>query len=262
MAASGRFFGKVALITGGGSGIGRACGLRLVSEGAAIGVADLERERAAAVRREIVSAGGRAVDIAGDVASAADCERMASRTVEAFGRLDILVTSAGIHGGGATVVDTEPQRWERVVGIDLTGAYLASKYALPHMQAAGAGAVVHISSICGLRGHPNGPAFSAAKGGLVNLTRHMAVAHAREGIRVNCVCPGVVRTPLVEGWLSDPAQLRRACAWHPMNRVAEPGEIAAAVAFLVSDEASFITGVILPVDGGHIAAAPRAVGEA
>jgi len=261
MADTAWFDGKAALITGGGSGIGRATALRLAAEGAAVCVADLDGSRAEAVAKEIQGSGARSVVAAGDVAVDVDCEGMVSATVEAFGRLDVLVTCAGIHGGGRTVVDTDRPRWEKVVGIDLTGAYLACRFAVPYMQRAGAGAIVHVSSICGLRGHPNGPAFAAAKGGLVNLTRQMAVAHARQSIRVNCVCPGVVRTPLVEQWLSDPQQYRKACAWHPMNRVAEPEEIAAVITFLCSDKASFVTGAILPVDGGHTAAAPRNVGE-
>lgn len=258
--SSARFKGKAALITGGGSGIGRACGLRIAREGGAVCVADIRGDSASAVRAEIESEGGTAVAVVGDVASASDCERMVAATVEALGGLDVLVTSAGIHGGGQTVVDTSEETWSRVIGIDLTGAFLVSKFAVPHMRRAGGGAIAHVASIGGLRGSPNGTAFHSAKGGLVNLTRHMAVAHARENIRVNCVCPGVVRTPLVEQWLSDPQARRAACAWHPMNRIGRPEEIAAAVAFLCSEEAGFITGAILPVDGGHTAASPRWVG--
>jgi NAD(P)-dependent dehydrogenase (short-subunit alcohol dehydrogenase family) len=254
MVAARRFEGKVAFITGGGSGFGRACGLRLAAEGAAIGIADVDPERARSVRQEIESKGGRAVDLPCDVAIAEDCERAVARTVDAFGRLDMLVTSAGIHGGGRTVVDTPPELFDRVVGIDLRGAYLAAKFAVPRMQKSGAGAIVHIASIGGLRGSATGMSFQAAKGGLVHLTRHMAVAHAAENIRVNCVCPGVVRTALTERWLSDPDAYRRACAWHPMERIGTVDEVAGPIVFLLSDEASFITGAILPIDGGYAAA--------
>jgi NAD(P)-dependent dehydrogenase (short-subunit alcohol dehydrogenase family) len=248
-----RFRGKVAVITGGGSGFGREVGLMIAAEGGAVGVNDVLPERAKAVREEIEAAGGKALDVAGDVAKEADCERLVRETVKAFGRLDLLLTSAGIHGGGRDVVDTTVEIWEKVIGIDLTGAYLASKFALAEMRKAGGGSIVHISSIGGLRGH-GGTAFSSAKGGLVNLTRHMAVTHAKENVRVNCVCPGVVRTPLTERWLSNPEQHRKADMWHPMGRIGKVEEVATAVCFLLSDEASFITGVILPVDGGYIAA--------
>jgi NAD(P)-dependent dehydrogenase (short-subunit alcohol dehydrogenase family) len=249
-----RFEGKVALITGGGSGIGRACAVRLASEGAAVSLADIDGDRAASVRREIEAAGGAAVDAVCDVADEDRCRSAVARTVDRLGRLDVLITCAGIHGGGRTVVDTPTEVFDKVIGIDLKGAYLISKFCVPHMAAAGGGAIVHVASIFGLRGASNGAAFHAAKGGLVNLTRHMAVAHAPDGIRVNCVCPGVVMTPLVEQWLSDGDEYRRACAWHPMNRIARADEVAAPIVFLASQEASFITGAILPVDGGFCAA--------
>jgi len=255
-----RFEGRVALITGGGSGIGRATALQMAAEGAAACVVDRIGSRAQSVRGEIEAAGGRAVAVAADVTRERHCRRMVAEAVKAFARLDVMVTCAGVQGEGRTVADTEARQWQEVLNIDLTGAYLASRFAVPQMQAGGGGAIVHVSSIFGLRGIPRRAAYAAAKAGLLGLTRHMAVVHAAEGIRVNCVCPGVVRTAMTEKWLSDPQQYRKACAWHPMNRVAEPEEIAAVIAFLCSDKASFVTGAILPVDGGHTAAAPRNVG--
>lgn len=248
-----RFKDRVALITGGGSGIGRATAIRLAQEGAAIGVGGRNLEKIKKVRQDIESQGGQAIDIQCDVTSESDCRRMVEEIINRFGRLDVLVSSAGVHGGGETVVDTPVALWDEVLNIDLRGAYLSAKFAIQEMQKIGGGAVVHISSIGGMLGSPHGTAFQSAKGGLINLTRHMAVAHAPDNIRVNCICPGVIETPLTQRWLSNWRTYRRVRNWHPMNRIGAPEEVAAAVAFLASEEASFITGAILPVDGGYLA---------
>jgi len=179
---------------------------------------------------------------------------MVKETVKAFGRLDVLFTSAGV-GAGGTVVDISEEDWDRVVNLDLKGVYLSSKFAIPEMRKVGGGAIVHISSIGGLRGI-SGASFNAAKGGVINLTRSMAVAHAAENIRVNCVCPGYIATPIIQRILDDPERLKRVSARHPMGRIGKAEEVAAAVAFLASDEASFITGAIHAVDGGYLAAGP------
>jgi len=249
-----RFADKVALITGGGAGLGRATALRLAEEGARVAVADLLPERADTVAEEIAALDSRGLSIRCDVASEKDCRHMVEKTVAAFGSLDVLFTSAGLHGGGRTVEDTSVDTWDQVLDVDLKGVYLSCKFAVPEMRKAGGGAIVHVSSIGGLSGSPHGLPFQTAKGGLINLTRHMAVAHAPDRIRVNCICPGVVETPLTAQWLSDPETRERVTAWHPLNRIGSPEEIAATVAFLASDEASFITGAILPVDGGYLAA--------
>ncbi len=249
-----RFEGRVALITGGGSGLGRATALRLASEGAAVVVADINPDGGRETCRLIGAEGGRALFVQADVTRAADAEKMVAETVEAFGRLDVLVPSAGV-GAGGTVVDVSEQDWDRVVDLDLKGVFLSCKFAVPAMLETGGGAIVTVSSIGGMQGK-GGASFCAAKGGVVNLTRSMAIAHARQNVRVNCICPGWVRTPINEAVLKDPERRAKIADMHPMGRLGTPEEIAAAAAFLASDEASWITGAVLPVDGGYLATGP------
>lgn len=249
-----RFEGRVALITGAGSGIGRAVALRLASEGAAVAVADINPDGGRETCRLVEQEGGRSLFIEADVTRAPDVERVVAETIETLGRLDVLFPSAGV-GAGGTVVDISEEDWDRVVDLDLKGVFLSCKYAVAAMLEGGGGAIVTVSSIGGMQGK-SGASFCAAKGGVVNLTRSMAVAHARQNIRVNCVCPGWVPTPINEGALRDPERRAEIAARHPMGRLGTPEEIAAAVAFLASDEASWITGAILPVDGGYLATGP------
>ena len=252
MSRTNRFEGRVALITGGASGIGRASALRLASEGAAVAIADINAESGEQVRREIVAQGGRALFVEADVTKTPDNERMVAETMKAFGRLDVLFTSAGV-GGGGTVVDLSEEAWDRMLALDLKGVYLSCKFAIPAMRKTGGGAIVHVSSIGGLLGNW-GAHFCAAKGAIVNLTRSMALAHAGENIRVNCICPGYIATPIIQSILDDPRKLQQTAARHPMGRLGTADEVAAAVAFLASDEASFITGAIVAVDGGYLTA--------
>lgn len=247
-----RFADRVALVSGGGSGIGRASAVRLAREGASVVVADTDAEMGVETCKLIEGAGGRALLCEADVTLETDNKCMVETAVDAWGRLDVLVTSAGV-GSGGTVADTDEIDWDRVVNLDLKAVYLSSKYAVRAMRQCGGGAIVHIASIGGLRGDWGGAAFSAAKGGVINLTRHMAVSHAAEHIRVNCICPGVIRTPLTQNWLSNPETLANVLERHPMGRLGTAEDVAAAVAFLASDEASFITGVVLAVDGGSLA---------
>jgi len=247
-----RFEGKVALITGGASGIGKATAWRLAGEGAAVAIADVDEANGQATCRQIEQAGGRAAFIPADVARAEDAEKMVAVTASHFARLDVLVPSAG-KGAGGTVDGTSEKDWDRIVDLDLKAVFLSAKFAIPEMRKTGGGAIVCISSVGGLRGNWGGPAFGAAKGGVINFTRHLAVAHAAENIRANCICPGVIETPLTANWLSDPEVLASVIARHPIGRLGAAEEVAAAVAFLASDEASFITGAVLAVDGGSLA---------
>lgn len=241
-----RFAGKVAVITGGASGIGLATARRLHGEGAAVVIADLSDEAGEAVAREL---GERCVYQHADVADYDQVAALMARAVQAFGGLDIVFNNAGV-GSFAATPDLTVEEWRRVIDIDLSGVFYGCKAAIPHLRARGGGAIVNTASISGMGGDFSFAAYNAAKGGVINFTRAVAIDHAREGIRVNAVCPGPVDTPIIAG--IDQFQGVRQ-VWNeavPMGRFARPEEIAAVVAFLACDDASYLTGAIVPVDGG------------
>lgn len=247
-----RMRGKVVLVTGAGSGIGRATALRLAAEGASLACADLMAERALETAKLIEAAGGAALALAADVTDERACARMVEETLARFERLTTLVNSAGVRGERPDAAPPPPE-WRRVLDANLTGTYLASRAALPALSASGAGAITNLASIYGLVGGSISPAYAASKGGVVTLTRQMALQWAPM-VRVNCVCPGVIETPMTAPLLANPAWRDAMLAKHPLGRFGRPEEVAAAILYLSSDEAAYVTGVALPVDGGYTAA--------
>ncbi|MFF8469414.1 SDR family NAD(P)-dependent oxidoreductase [Streptomyces griseus] len=247
-----RFQDRVAVVTGGGSGIGRATAQRLAAEGARVWILDRDEDRAEPVAAELRAAGHAAHARAIDVSDAVSVTDVVTGILDQESRLDVMVNNAGITLAG-TVWETDPADWARVVAVNLGGVFNGIRAVFPAMMKTG-GAIVNTASDAGLVGWPGQAAYGASKSGVVGLTRSAAMDGAPFGIRVNAVCPGFTETPLVDAWLAaedDPLAARRAAAAEqPLGRMAEPGEIAAAIAYLGSDEAAFVTGVALPVDGG------------
>ena len=248
--------GRAALISGAGSGIGRATALLFAREGAAVAVVDLDEARARAVAQEIENGGGRAIAVRCDVSRAADCERAVQETVAAFGRLDILFNNAGIIRR-ASVLETTEEEWDQAMAVNLKSIFLMSKYAIPPMADTDGGAIVNTGSGWGLVGGRNAVSYCASKGAVVNMTRAMALDHAEQSIRVNCVCPGDTDTGMLR---SEAQQLGAAtetflseAADRPLGRIGKPEDIAQAVLYLASDASSFVTGTTLVVDGGGLA---------
>lgn len=247
---------KVALITGGTSGIGRASAILFAREGAAVAFTGRDEARGRAVEQEIRAGGNRARFIRADVTSAEDCRRAVAETLEAFGGLDVLFNNAGVYVAGDVTECTE-EEWDLQVDVNLKGTYLMCAAAVPVMIERGGGAIVNNSSGWGLVGGERAVAYCASKGGVVLMTKAMALDHGRHGIRVNCVCPGDTVTPMEHRdaehrgmtWEAYVAEASR----RPLGRMGDPFEVAAAALFLASDEASFITGAVLAVDGGGVA---------
>lgn len=247
--------GKVAVITGAGEGIGRAAAVLFAREGARVVVVDRNHERGASTAAEIVAAGGEAIFVATDVSRPDEVRRMAETTVEAFGRLDVLVNNAGIYRQGDVAATTEAD-WQTMLDVNLTGAFLCAKYCIPLMRRGGGGVIVNVASEAGLVGIKGQVAYNVTKAGLIGLTRSLAVDGAPE-VRANCICPGTSDTPLVAAAVArqpDPAAARRALeSVRPMNRLGRPEEIAFGILCLASDDLAYATGAILSVDGGYTA---------
>jgi NAD(P)-dependent dehydrogenase (short-subunit alcohol dehydrogenase family) len=252
----GRLEGKVALVTGGASGIGEATAKLFAGEGARVAIADLQVERGERVANEIRTAGGAAAFVRGDVASDADARRMVTFTVERFAGLDVLVNNAGVESPKA-VLDTSEAEWDHVMAVNAKGVFLCTKYALPEMRKAGGGSIINISSIFGIVGSPAFAAYHASKGAARLLTKSTALAHAAEGIRCNSIHPGVIQTPMIEEVIAasaDPASARAEwTALEPVGRFGRPEDVAYGALYLACQESSFVTGAELVIDGGFTA---------
>jgi cyclopentanol dehydrogenase len=247
----GRLAGKVALISGAARGQGEAEARLFAQEGASVVLGDIRTELGEQVAAEITAAGGAALFTPLDVSSEPDWARAVELAEHTYGKLDILVNNAAIIGVEG-IMDTSIEHWNRVLAVNQTGTFLGMRAAIPAMRRAGGGSIVNISSVLATMGSGNSAAYTATKGAVSALTRTVSVELATEGIRVNAVHPGGVETPMAVECLGDDAELRRALvATHPMGRIGEPGEIATGVLFLASDEASFVTGTSLVIDGGN-----------
>jgi NAD(P)-dependent dehydrogenase (short-subunit alcohol dehydrogenase family) len=250
-----RFAGKVVIVTGGGSGIGRATALAFAREGAKLGVVDRSKPKADAVAEAATTAGGRALALACDVSLATDCERAVAATEKAFGPLEILVNNAGI-GTTGTVLTTDEAAFERLLAVNVKGTYLMSRAALAVMVPRRRGVIVNAGSIAGVRAVAERAAYVTTKFAVVGLTKAMALDHVKDGIRVNAVCPGTTQTPWIDERLAEAkdreAAMAALVARQPMGRLGTAEEMAAAYLFLASDESSFTTGTTLVVDGGFM----------
>jgi NAD(P)-dependent dehydrogenase (short-subunit alcohol dehydrogenase family) len=251
-----RLADRVAIVTGGGSGIGRAIALRFAQEGASLVVLDLLPERADETARLIQAAGGKAIAIGADVSKSAAMIDMAEQAVRAFGKIDILVNNAGLSRG-ADILTIDEETWDLNLNVVLKGPYLGSKAVLGGMLERGSGAIINIASVNGLTGIGEEP-YSAAKAGLINLTQNMAVRYGPKGVRVNAIAPGSIRTPIWDQTIEEnPGVFERVTKLYPMGRIGTPEDIASAALFLASDDASWITGTTLVVDGGLLAGTDR-----
>lgn len=249
-----RLEGKVAVVTGAASGIGAACARRFAEEGARVAGTDIQLEgladwKAAKAASETFFEGGI------DIRDEAQVAGFVAAARERFGRIDVLLNAAGVAGGGA-VHQVELEDWQRVIDINLTGSFLVAKHVLPAMLEQESGSIIHVASVEGLEGNEGGSSYNASKGGVVVLTRNMAMDYGRKGIRVNAICPGFIDTPLLQSVMDMPGmqEHRAKVAYqHQLGRLGKPEEIAGAAFFLASDDSSFVTGQALCVDGGYTA---------
>jgi meso-butanediol dehydrogenase/(S,S)-butanediol dehydrogenase/diacetyl reductase len=252
-AMAGRFDGKVALITGAASGIGAATASRLHAEGARLVLGDVKEEALAAFAKELDAGGRTLFTRALDVADCAQVEAFTQAGAERFGRLDIVFNNAGIGSFGRTP-DLDPEQWRRTIDVDLHAVFYGCRAAIPHLRRAGGGSIINTASISGTGGDYGLAAYNAAKGAVLNYTRTLAIDHARENIRANAVCPGPIDTPLARPLLAHATIAREYRERIPMGRVGTAEEVAAVVAFLASDDAAYVTGAAIVVDGGLTAA--------
>jgi NAD(P)-dependent dehydrogenase (short-subunit alcohol dehydrogenase family) len=247
------FEGKTALVTGGGYGIGRAAAFAFAQRGAKVVVADINVKNGEETVHRIKEASGEAIFVKTDVSQEAEVKKLVERAVETYGKLDCAFNNAGIHKVFVSTVDFAESDWNEMIDVNLKSVWLCMKYEIPQMLKQGRGAIVNTSSAAGLIAAPSNPAYPASKHGVVGLTKSTAIEFARRGIRVNCVCPGPTRTGMYDSLVAVAPQLVEMMNTKvPMGRMGEPEEVAAAAVWLCSDEASYITGHALPVDGGLV----------
>jgi len=248
--------GNVAMITGAASGIGLAAAKLLAKEGASVALLDVDKTKGKKAEEEIKKLGGKAKFFSCNVASGSDCKKTTEDVYREFGKIDILFNNAGVTRR-KDIVELSEEEWDLVLNVNLKSIYLLSRHVIPYMIKDGGGSIINTGSGWGLKGGPKAAAYCAAKGGVVNLTRAMAIDHGRQGIRVNCVCPGDVDTPLLHEEAvqlgEDEAEFMKKAADRPLNRVGQPEDIANAVLYFASDMSSWVTGSILVVDGGGLA---------
>jgi NAD(P)-dependent dehydrogenase (short-subunit alcohol dehydrogenase family) len=246
--------GKVAIVTGGSTGIGRASALAFARRGASVVIADVNDEAAEEAVELVKAEGADARYVRTDVTDSAQVAAMVEQTVGAFGRLDYAHNNAGMSGMSAGVVDCTEEQWNHTIALNLTGVFLSMKHEIPKMLVAGGGAIVNTSSGAGLVGFAALPAYVASKHGVIGLTKSAALELVRAGIRVNAICPGTTRTPMIENYIGGDPQMEKLMTMaSPLGRMAKPEEMAEAAVWLCSDAASFVNGVALPVDAGAVA---------
>jgi NAD(P)-dependent dehydrogenase (short-subunit alcohol dehydrogenase family) len=251
----GKLDGKVAIVTGAASGIGRAAALLFAEEGARVVVADWDAAKGEEVAREVKAKGGEATFVKVDVSRAEDVQMMVNTAVESYGRLDVLFNNAGVEGEQAPTADCTLENFDRVIAINLRGVFLGMKYGIAAMLKAGGGSIINNASVAGLVGFAGIPAYSASKGGVIQLTKTAALEYAKERVRVNVICPGVIWTPMVERFTSAGEEARRAMeAMEPVGRFGTAEEVARLALFLAGEDSSFCTGAPFVVDGGFVAA--------
>jgi NAD(P)-dependent dehydrogenase (short-subunit alcohol dehydrogenase family) len=249
----GEFTGKVAVVTGASSGIGRASAMFYSREGARVVVSDVDEKGGQETVRLIQAASGEAFFVKTDVATPADCEALVTKTVKKFGRIDFACNNAGIGGEQNLTADYSVEGWQKVIAINLSGIFYCMKYEIPAMLKTGGGAIVNMASILGQVGFTGAPAYVAAKHGVIGLTKNAAIEYAAQGMRVNSIGPAFIRTPMIASLEENAEALNMLVGLHPMGRLGLPEEVAELVIWLSSKRASFVTGAYYSVDGGYLA---------